>query len=75
MSTESTGFDRRLLTPAATAEYLGVSTATLAKWRCFGAQPLPYVRTGRLIRYRLSDIESYLRARTVEGPGTGSAGC
>jgi len=56
--------EERLLTPKETAEYLGISAATLAKWRCLDAQSLPYVRTGRLIRYRIADVRAYLDSRT-----------
>jgi excisionase family DNA binding protein len=57
----------RLFTPAETAKYLGVSIATLAKWRCLGTQQLPFVRAGRLIRYRLTDVHKYLDSRTQQG--------
>lgn len=47
------------------AEFLGLETQTLAAWRCSGRYSLPYVRVGRKIRYRISDLERFLESRTV----------
>ena len=60
----------RLLTRAEAAAFLGVRPQTLATWLCRRRYPLPVVRVGRLVRYRLSDLEAFLDARTV---GTESA--
>lgn len=40
--------------PRVVAEALGVSTQTLANWRCTRRNPLPYVKIGRMVRYRRS---------------------
>jgi predicted DNA-binding transcriptional regulator AlpA len=60
--------DRQLTTPLVSArdaaDLLGVSEATLATWRSTGRYPLSYVKCGSLVRYRLGDIEDFLRART-----------
>jgi excisionase family DNA binding protein len=56
---------KRLLTPAEAAEYLGVQPQTLAAWRSSGRHGLPYVRVGSAIRYRLADLEGWLSRRTV----------
>jgi excisionase family DNA binding protein len=47
------------------AQYLGVSPATLATWRCRKNYPLNYVKIGALVRYRRSDLDAFLEARTV----------
>lgn len=52
--------------PADAAKYLGVSEQTLAIWRCTKRYPLPYIKIGRLVRYRLSDLEAFLVLRTIE---------
>lgn len=44
------------------ARILGVSAAALEKWRARGNSPLRFVRVGRLVKYRLSEIERYLDA-------------
>ena len=60
----------QLLTRDQAAEYLGVKPQTLATWLCRRRCGLPVVRVGRLVRYRLSDLEAFLDSRTV---GTESA--
>ncbi|MBI4916897.1 MAG: helix-turn-helix domain-containing protein [Acidobacteria bacterium] len=57
----------RLLSPQAAAEYLGLSVATLATWRCVGRYPLRFKRIGRSIRYSLADLEDFVQRRTVGG--------
>jgi excisionase family DNA binding protein len=51
----------QLLTPEQVAKQLGVSIRTLRD------MPLKRVRlTGRLVRYRLADVEAYIAKRTKE---------
>jgi hypothetical protein len=52
--------------PAATV--LGVSVALLRKWRRTGGGPL-YVRLGKLVRYRLSDLQRFVDSCTVDNAG------
>ena len=54
-----------LLDPAAAAEHLGVTVATLADWRYRRRGPA-YVKVERLIRYDLDDLADYQAARRVE---------
>lgn len=56
-----------LLTPGEAAAYLGVEQQTLAVWRTTGRYSLPAVRVGRLVRYRRSDLDAFLAARTSDG--------
>ena len=51
-----------LLTPERAAHVLGVSTRTLAAWRSKGRSTLPYVKVGRLVRYRDHDIATWLQS-------------
>jgi len=51
------------LTPNDVAEMLGVSVKTLASWRSTKRYPLPFVRVGRCIRYRRTDLEEFLEKR------------
>ena len=44
------------------AEYLGLSVSTLNKWRCYGEGP-KFIKMGRAIRYRLSDLDKYIESR------------
>ena len=58
--------NKTLLTPQDVADRLGVSTTTLATWRCTKRYPLPYVKVGRLVRYRVADVEDFQIARLQE---------
>lgn len=46
------------------AELLGIKPQTLAVWRCRGANDLKFVKVGRAVRYRLSDVEAWVEKRT-----------
>ncbi|WP_078834965.1 helix-turn-helix domain-containing protein [Pseudomonas extremaustralis] len=47
------------------AHVLGVKTSTLAVWRSTGRYNLPYMKVGRLIRYRVSDLAEFLAKLTT----------
>lgn len=55
----------QLLTPSQTSEILGVSSQTLAIWRCNKRYSLNYVKVGRYVRYRYSDILNFIDVQTV----------
>lgn len=48
---------------------LGVKTSTLAVWRSTGRYKLPYLKVGRLVRYRLADLAEFLARRTTSHTG------
>jgi hypothetical protein len=50
-----------------TAARLGVTIGTLAVWRCQRRYPLKYVKIGRNVRYRVEDVDDFIRARTMSG--------
>jgi excisionase family DNA binding protein len=52
-------FDERRL-----CALLGISSVTATKWRAKAKGP-PFIKVGRLVRYRNSDVEAWLRACTV----------
>lgn len=54
-----------LLIPTEAAAYIHVREQTLAVWRSSGRYSLPFVRCGRLIRYRRSDLDKWLASRTA----------
>ncbi len=56
-----------LLNVEQAAEILGTTAATLGVWRCKRTVNIPYVKIGRSVRYRLSDLESYIAQQTVVG--------
>ncbi|TKD44229.1 helix-turn-helix domain-containing protein [Azotobacter chroococcum] len=53
------------------AEVLGAKASTLAVWRSTGRYNLPFLKVGRLVRYRVSDLAEFLARRT--GRHTGEA--
>ena len=54
-----------LLNEVEAAEALGIRPNTLAVWRTTHRYPLPYVKVGRLVRYRMRDIYHFLEERTI----------
>ena len=61
---------RELLDEKQAAEYLTVSPGTLSVWRSTGRYSLPFVKVGRRVRYRLSDLDAWLEARSRESGAT-----
>jgi hypothetical protein len=55
-----------LLDNNAAAAFLGVSSGSLEVWRSTKRYNLKYIKVGRLVKYRLSDLEEFLNRRTVE---------
>lgn len=53
----------KLLTPAQTAELLGVKEQTLTVWRCTKRYPLAYVKVGRSVMYREADVRQFIESR------------
>lgn len=45
------------------AEVLGVKVSTLTNWRTTGRYNLPYIKVGRLVRYRVADIAAWIAKR------------
>jgi predicted DNA-binding transcriptional regulator AlpA len=48
-----------LLRASDAADYLGLSKATLAKWRVYGTGPA-FLKVGARVCYRVSDINDWL---------------
>ena len=62
----ATGATRpKLLTEAEAADYLSVEPQTLCAWRCTRRYNLPFIKVGRLVRYRPEDVEAFLESRTI----------
>lgn len=56
-----------LLRPSEAATLLGITEATLSKWRNKRRYKLPFVKIGARVSYRRSDLEKFLQTRTVGG--------
>ncbi len=50
----------RLLREKEAAQVLSVAPNTLAQWRLHGNVNLTYVRLGKTIRYRMSDLDNFI---------------
>lgn len=53
-----------LLDETQAAKHLDVSPGTLSVWRSTGRYQLPFLKVGRKVRYRLSDLDEWLETRT-----------
>lgn len=43
---------------------LAISSVTATKWRAKAKGP-PFIKVGRLVRYRRSDVDAWLRTNTI----------
>lgn len=58
------GNPNALLTSAEAAEVLAIAKHTLENWRTTGERALPFVRIGNQVRYRMSELETFVEANT-----------
>lgn len=56
--------DDQLLNSKQAADYLGIAVETLNVWRCTKRYDLPYIKVGRLVKYRQSALDAFLESRT-----------
>lgn len=55
-----------LLNREEAANYLGVSPSTLANWACTKKYQIKFIRVGRSVRYRQSDLDAFVLRGEVE---------
>lgn len=55
---------RELVDEKAAAEILCTTPGTLSVWRSTGRYALPFLKIGRKVRYRISDLDAWLEQRT-----------
>lgn len=67
-NTPTTGAD--LVDEAEAANVLTVAPGTLSVWRSTGRYSLPFIKIGRKVRYRRSDLNSWVESRTNESGAT-----
>lgn len=53
-----------LSTPEA-ADYIGARPHSLEIWRASGRYRIPFVKVGRLVKYRRADLDRWLESRVV----------
>jgi hypothetical protein len=54
-----------LLSTEHAAQHIGITPHTLTVWRCTKRQNIPYIKVGRLVKYRLADLEVWLETRMI----------
>ena len=58
-----------LLKESEAAQVLGVTAGTLAVWRSTGRYSVPFIKLGRLVHYKPSDLQDFLERRRVTSTG------
>jgi excisionase family DNA binding protein len=54
-----------LLSNDEAALYLGVTPRTLEVWRSTKRHCIPYIKVGRLVKYRITVLDTFLTTQTV----------
>lgn len=54
----------KILSALEAARYLGVAVGTLEVWRSTGRYGIPFLKVGRIVKYRLEDLDAFLEGRT-----------
>ena len=53
-------YDKVLLTTTDVADITGNTVSTIATWRCTRKVNIPYIKIGKTVRYRLSDVLAFI---------------
>ena len=61
---QTTHETKKLLGEKEAAEILGVTPGTLQVWRSTGRYAIPFIKVGRLVKYRPDVLEIWLESRT-----------
>ena len=61
---------KELLDEKTAAAVLNVTPGTLSVWRSTGRYALPFLKVGRKVRYRYSDLHAWLEKRTRDTGAT-----
>ena len=56
--------EKRFLNIKELSEYVGIAEGTIYVWVCH--KKIPYVKVGRLVKFDLRKIETWLAERSVE---------
>lgn len=54
-----------LVSRQAAADYLGIKATTLACWASNKRYSLPMIKVGRCVRYRKSDLDTFIAENTI----------
>lgn len=56
--------ETKLLTRKEAAAYIGIAEHTLDVWRYAGKHNIPYIKVGRLVKYRKDALDEFLNRQT-----------
>ena len=56
--------EKKLVGEKEAAEILGVTPGTMQVWRSTGRYAIPFIKVGRLVKYRPDVLEGWLKSRT-----------
>ncbi len=59
--------DDVLATPEEASALIKINAGTLQKWRSTGENNIPFVKIGRSVRYRVTDLKAYVERHVVGG--------
>lgn len=59
--------DDVLATPTEASTLIKINAGTLQKWRSTGENNIPFVKIGRSVRYRVTDLKAYVDRHVVGG--------
>lgn len=63
----------QLLTPKQVSEAIGITEGALANQRTLGTGA-PYVKVGKLVRYRPADVQAWIERCTADANGESTQG-
>lgn len=66
VKTNQVSNSNRLLSRKEVARCLRISESTLAAWQSKKNGHLPVVKVGRLVRYRICDLQDFIQSRTID---------
>jgi hypothetical protein len=66
MSNEfSANAEKPLADTTTAAGFLGVDPHTLKQWRVNGRVTIPYIKFGRVVRYRIADLHAFVEKNRI----------
>ena len=69
MNTKIDLFENELVNEKEAASILDLAPGTLSVWRCTKRYKIPFIKVGRLVRYRRSELDTWLESRTQDVGG------
>lgn len=64
MTHQTTLSDDKLVDQNTAGQLLGIQPKTLQKWRSTGENNIPFVKIGRHVRYRTTELRKYIESHT-----------